>query len=120
MELNLNDPFEFWVAQNFLDITQVELASKRQAWDEAYRLGVEQERGRCAVDTKRLDWMDTLQHRTLASGVPSKHWSIPTDCHACAGQWSIYKRTGIGSQIASEGHGKTIRDAIDEAIERGE
>lgn len=58
------------------------------------------------ADAQRLDFLDALCSRPASS-----------DMHMRNGSVALYVRTGIGAQLAAQGHGK-VRDAIDAAMRK--
>ncbi len=68
---------------------------------------------RNAEDSARLDYLDKVAARTLVLG--KKVWSVTSDMHLGNRTVSLYVRTGIGSECESQGHGQTVRAAIDDA-----
>ena len=67
-------------------------------------------------DAGRLDWLDEQMQRVYVA--PNKtRYSTPTDICIALGRVSIYQRDERGGN-ANEGHGDTIRAAIDTAIAR--
>jgi hypothetical protein len=69
------------------------------------------------TDQERLDFLDTLCQRTEYLG-RGRRWSVSTDMHFSSLGVSIYARSGVGSQCEFQGHGQTVREAIDDAMEQ--
>lgn len=71
------------------------------------------ERRPSGEDTKRLEWLETLNGRRYCHP-RGKIWPLSTDIHINK-SFAIYLRNELGN-IACQGDGSTMREAIDKAI----
>ena len=67
-------------------------------------------------DTKRMDFLETLRNRTIFVNKKNPAYYKRTDIHISGpARCSIYART-LGSGVEFEGHGESVREAIDAAM----
>lgn len=70
-----------------------------------------------ATDTERMDFLETLRNRTTFVNKKNPAYYKRTDIHISGpAHCAIYARTEIGC-IEFEGHGESVREAIDAAIQ---
>lgn len=70
-----------------------------------------------ATDTERMDFLETLRNRTIFVNKKNPAYYKRTDIHISGpDHCAIFARTEIGSGVEFAGHGNTVRDAIDEAM----
>ena len=68
------------------------------------------------TDTERLDFLETLRNRTVFVNKKNPAYYQPTDIHIHGpDRCSLYARS-LGSDIVFQGHGESVRDALDAAI----
>ena len=93
--------------------TQVELRAIR---DYAARC-VAAERELWQKDAARLDWLETLLHRTEYQNSRRPAESVSSDMHFAHGKCNLYVRNLFGNAITGAGgSGDSVRAAIDAAI----
>lgn len=70
------------------------------------------------TDTERMNFLEQLRRRAMFVNKKNPAYFKRTDIHISGpDHCSIYARTGIGSDIEFQGHGLTMREAIDAAME---
>ena len=68
------------------------------------------------TDMERLDFLETLRNRTVFVNKKNPAYYQPTDIHIHGpDRCSLYARS-LGSDIVFQGHGESVRDAIDAAM----
>lgn len=69
------------------------------------------------TDKERIDFLESLLGRAMYPNKRHPAYFLRTDIHIAGPEHcSIYARTGVGSNIDFQGHGKTVREAIDAAL----
>jgi hypothetical protein len=70
------------------------------------------------TDTERMDFLETLRNRTIFVNKKNPAYYKRTDIHISGpAHCAIYARTEIGSSVEFEGHGESVREAIDAAMQ---
>ena len=69
------------------------------------------------TDTERMDFLETLRNRTTFVNKKNPAYYQSTDIHIHGpDRCSLYARS-LGSDIVFQGHGESVREAIDAAMQ---
>lgn len=68
------------------------------------------------TDMERLDFLETLRNRTVFVNKKNPAYYQPTDIHIHGPDRCFLYARSLGSNIVFQGHGESVRDAIDAAM----
>ena len=70
------------------------------------------------TDTERMEFLETLRNRAVFVNKRNPAYYKCTDIHISGPNRCVLYARNIGSGVEFEGHGESVREAIDMAIEQ--